>query len=154
MRSAWMLLVLMVCCAGAPALAQVNKWVDEKGRVQYGDRPPANQAQVQKPPAIPVKPRQAAPGKPLPVQPKYHVPGDPLVERMKAGEERKRREDVTQRCWRNSSGDCADPDAISELMQEEKKAAAAARKPNSREPLTADFCKRNPGVEGCLPAKK
>lgn len=153
MRSAWMLLVLMSGCAVMPALAQVNKWVDDKGRVQYGDQPPANKAQAQKPPATPAKPRQAPPGKPLPEQPKNYVPGDPLIERLKANEERQQRENVRAKCWKISADDCADPETIRQMMEQEKKAAAKAQKPNLREPLSPDFCKRNPKVEGCLPKK-
>jgi len=34
-------LVLAMLLAAAPAWAQIYKWVDEKGRVQYGEKPPA-----------------------------------------------------------------------------------------------------------------
>ena len=33
--------VLALLLAAAPAWAQIYKWVDEKGRVQYGEKPPA-----------------------------------------------------------------------------------------------------------------
>lgn len=157
MRSAYLLLGLLAVCAGTPALAQVNKWVDEKGQVQYGDRPPAKQssgaAQLQKAP--PKDPRKAAPGKPLPVQPKNYVPGDPLVQRMKENDQRKQVDRATSECWRSGGSDCDDPGAIRHKLEAEAKAKAAAakkpatQKPASREPLPADFCKRNPKVQGC-----
>jgi hypothetical protein len=37
-------LMLAVAALSAPAAAEVYKWVDEKGRVHYGDRPPTVQA--------------------------------------------------------------------------------------------------------------
>jgi len=144
------------------APAQVNKWVDENGRVQYGDRPPAKQppgtVQLQKAP--PKDTRKPAPGKPLPVQPKIYVPGDPLVQRMKENEERKQVERASSECWRSGGPDCEDQATIRHKLDEEAKARAAAakkpaaaQKPAAREPLPADFCKRNPKVEGCLPGK-
>ena len=33
--------LLALLLAAAPAWAQIYKWVDEKGRVQYGEKPPA-----------------------------------------------------------------------------------------------------------------
>jgi uncharacterized protein DUF4124 len=53
------LAVLLLLCA-APAAAQIYKWVDDKGRVQYGEKPPpgakatplrSSPAQPQQPPA-------------------------------------------------------------------------------------------------------
>jgi hypothetical protein len=38
MRQTFLVLLL----AAAPAWAQIYKWVDEKGRVQYGEKPPAS----------------------------------------------------------------------------------------------------------------
>ena len=38
MRPAFLVLLL----AAAPAWGQIYKWVDEKGRVQYGEKPPAS----------------------------------------------------------------------------------------------------------------
>ena len=35
------LAILALLLAAAPAWAQIYKWVDEKGRVQYGEKPPA-----------------------------------------------------------------------------------------------------------------
>ena len=61
MRCASMLLVLTVCCAAMPAAAQVNKWVDEKGLVQYGDKPPVGKGHVQKPPVNAPAPAKAPP---------------------------------------------------------------------------------------------
>ncbi len=153
MRCASMLLVLTVCCAAMPAAAQVNKWVDEKGRVQYGDKPPVGKGQVQKPPVNAPAPAKAPAGKPLAVQPKLHVPGDPLVARMHENEERKQREAVTAKCWTTGQEDCNEPDTIRQMMAQEKKASAAPPKPNPREPPPDDFCKRNPKVEACM-AKK
>lgn len=47
-------LTLAAVCAGTPALAQVYKWVDEKGVTQYGQRPPAdNKGQKMNLPAAP-----------------------------------------------------------------------------------------------------
>lgn len=150
MRRASMLLVMTACLAAMPVAAQVNKWVDEKGRVQYGDKPPANQAskslQTQK--SAPV----VNPKKPPP-QPKFHVPGDPLVERMRENEERRERERLTAKCWKEELGECNEAGVIYQIGQAEKKAAAAAQKPNPREPLPPDFCQRNPKVEACM-AKK
>ena len=150
MRSASMLLVLMFCCAVMPAGAQVNKWVDEKGREQSGDKPPASSAAKSLPTqkTAPV----VNPKKPPP-QPKYHVPGDPLVERMRENEERREQERLTAKCWKENLGDCNESGVIYEIRQEEKKAAAATQKPNPREPLPPDFCKRNPKVEACMPKK-
>lgn len=162
MRKVTVVSGLVMLCFVSSAYAQVNKWVDEKGQVQYGDRPPAKQSsgsvQLQKAP--PKEPRKAAPGKPLPVQPKNHVPGDPLVERMKQNEQRKQVERATSECWRSSGPDCDDQGAIREKLDAEARAKAAAakkpaaaQKPAQREPLSADFCKRNPRVEACLPKK-
>ena len=75
MRNFWMLLGVVMACAASPALAQVNKWVDEKGRVQYGDQPPTGKAVV-KPASAPKTSPVVNPNKPPP-QPKLHVPGDP-----------------------------------------------------------------------------
>lgn len=159
MRSAYILLGLLAVCAGMPALAQVNKWVDEKGQVQYGDRPPAQKSsgstQLQKAP--PSNTSKAASKKPVPlaVQPKLAVPGDPLIERMKANEERKQIESASADCWRSGGSDCDDPGAMRYKLDAEAKAKAAAakkpatQKPASREPLPADFCARNPKVQGC-----
>jgi hypothetical protein len=33
--------LLITACASLPALAQIYKWVDEKGATQYGERPPS-----------------------------------------------------------------------------------------------------------------
>jgi hypothetical protein len=156
MRRLGIVLGLIAWSLPLAAPAQVNKWVDEKGRVQYGDRPPAKQSsgavQLQKAP--PKDTRKAAPGKPLPVQPKNHVPGDPLVQRMKENEQRKQVEQASAECWRSGGPDCEDPAAMRHKLDEEAKArAAATKKPAAREPLPADFCKRNPKVEGCLPKK-
>lgn len=162
MRRLGIVLGLIAWSLPLAAPAQVNKWVDEKGRVQYGDRPPAKQSsgavQLQKAP--PKDTRKAAPGKPLPVQPRNHVPGDPLVERMKQNEERKQVERATADCWRSGGPDCDDQGAIRGKLDEEARAkaaaakkTAAAQKPAQREPLSSDFCKRNPKVEACLPKK-
>ena len=35
------LLLLVLAVAAMPAAAQIYKWVDEKGKVQYGEKPPA-----------------------------------------------------------------------------------------------------------------
>ncbi len=35
------LAILALLLVAAPAWAQIYKWVDEKGRVQYGEKPPA-----------------------------------------------------------------------------------------------------------------
>ena len=151
MRNFWMLLGVVMACAVSPALAQVNKWVDEKGRVQYGDQPPTGKTVV-KPASAPKTSPVVNPNKPPP-QPKLHVPGDPLVERLRENEERRERERLTAKCWKEELGDCNESGKIYEMKVEEKKAAAAAQKPNAREPLSPDFCKRNPKVEGCLPKK-
>lgn len=158
MRRLGIVLGLIAWSLPLAAPAQVNKWVDEKGRVQYGDRPPAKQSsgavQLQKAP--PKEPRKAAPGKPLPEQPKNHVPGDPLVERMKENEQRKQVDRATSECWRSGGADCDDQAAIRANLDAEARARAAAakkpaaaQKPAQREPLPADFCKRNPKVQGC-----
>lgn len=34
-------LLLILALAASPAWAQIYRWVDEKGRVQYGEKPPA-----------------------------------------------------------------------------------------------------------------
>jgi Domain of unknown function (DUF4124) len=147
MRAAWIMLGLFAC-AGTPALAQVNKWVDEKGRVHYGDKPPASSAagkgQAQNVP----QPKGPQKAKPLPVQPKFHVPGDPLVERMREHEERRQNERLTAECWNSGGSNCNESGTIFEMRQAETKPAPAT-KPNPREPLPADFCKRNPRVAGC-----
>jgi hypothetical protein len=156
MRKVLLLLGVMVLGAGMPAAGQVNKWVDEKGRVQYGDKPPAGKpvqsTTLQKAPA------GAKPNKPVPPQPKFHVPGDPLVQRMHDNEERRERERLTAQCWKEGVADCADSGVIDEKLMAQRKAAAAAKKaeakPAPREPLSADFCKRNPKVEGCQAGKK
>ncbi len=33
--------LLLAACIALPAAAQVHKWIDDQGRVHYGDRPPA-----------------------------------------------------------------------------------------------------------------
>lgn len=163
MRRLGIVLGLIAWSLPLAAPAQVNKWVDEKGRVQYGDRPPVQQssgaAQPQKVPT-PKQAKSTRPAKPLPVQPKNHVPGDPLVERLRQNEERKEFERLSAECWRNDGSDCNDPGALRYKREEEARAKAAAAKktaaapkPAQREPLSADFCKRNPRVEACLPKK-
>ncbi len=48
------LVALVLALAAPAAMAQVYKWVDEKGRVQYGDKPPPGaKASAVKPPAEP-----------------------------------------------------------------------------------------------------
>ncbi len=156
MRRASMLLLMTACLAAMPVAAQVSKWVDEQGRVQYGDKPPAGKpvksTTLQKAPA------GAKPNKPVPPQPKFHVPGDPLVQRLRDNEERRERERLTAKCWKEGTANCADSGIIDEMLMTERKAAAAAKKaeakPIPREPLSPDFCKRNPRVEGCQTGKK
>jgi hypothetical protein len=156
MRGVLLLLGLMVLVAGTPASAQVNKWVDEKGRVQYGDKPPPGKSV--KPTTVQKAPPGPPPKKSVPPQPKFHVPGDPLVQRMYDNEARRERERVTAQCWKQGVANCADSGIIDEILIEQRKAAAAAKKteakPIPREPLSPDFCKRNPRVEGCQPGKK
>ena len=41
MRRTELLATLILCFASAAATAEVYKWVDEQGKVHYGDRPPA-----------------------------------------------------------------------------------------------------------------
>jgi hypothetical protein len=36
-----LLLATLLLCAGAAAVADIYKWLDEQGKVHYGDRPPA-----------------------------------------------------------------------------------------------------------------
>jgi hypothetical protein len=36
----WLAAVLLIC--GDAAMADINRWIDENGRVNYGDRPPAS----------------------------------------------------------------------------------------------------------------
>lgn len=154
MRYASMLLVLAVGFAAMPAAAQVTKWVDEKGRVQYSDKPPAGNTAKSPPKSVPTQKTAPVvnPKKPPP-QPKYHVPGDPLVERMRENEERRERERLTAKCWKENLGECNEAGVIYQIGQAEKKAAAEVQKPNPREPLPPDFCKRNPKVEACMPKK-
>lgn len=151
MRNFWLFLGWLAACAVTPALAQVNKWVDEKGRVQYGDQPPTGKAAV-KPASTPKSSPAVNPNKPPP-QPRLHVPGDPLVERLKESEARRDRERLSAKCWKEERGDCNESGMIHEMKAEEKKAAATAQKANVREPLSSDFCKRNPKVEACQPRK-
>lgn len=156
MRTVLLLLGVMVLGTGTPVSAQVTKWVDEKGRVQYGDRPPADKSVKSTP--VQKAPPGAKQKKPVPPQPKFHVPGDPLVQRMYDNEARRERERVTAQCWKEGVANCADSGIIDEILMEQRKAAAAAKKkeekPIPREPLSPDFCKRNPKVEGCQPGKK
>ena len=158
MRNVWIMLALIIAGA-APALAQVEKWVDDKGRVHYGDKPPSakqsGSVQMQKAPQAPASGKASAKVKQpvaAPIQPKYAVSGDPLVARMKANEEHKQRESATASCWKYKAEDCTDPETIRVIMQADTKGAAAkpvASKPATREALPADFCKRNPRVPGC-----
>ena len=82
MRAVWMMLGLLAVCTVTPVLAQINKWVDENGRVHYGDRPPANKpsttVQIQKspPPTVQNEASSVAPGKPSAEQPKAGAAGD------------------------------------------------------------------------------
>ncbi len=55
-------LVLILALAAPVAGAQVYKWVDEKGHVQYGDKPPPGVK------ATPIEPPPAPQGKPRPPQ--------------------------------------------------------------------------------------
>jgi hypothetical protein len=55
-------LALILALAAPLALAQVYKWVDEKGRVQYGDKPPPGVK------ATPLEPPPAPQGTPSPPQ--------------------------------------------------------------------------------------
>ena len=54
-------LALILALAAPVALAQVYKWVDDKGRVQYGDKPPpgAKASAVKPPPEPQATPRPA-----------------------------------------------------------------------------------------------
>lgn len=53
------LVALVLALAAPAAMAQVYKWVDEKGRVQYGDKPPAgaNATPIEPPPVPQGQPR-------------------------------------------------------------------------------------------------
>ena len=55
------LFALIVALAAPVAMAQVYKWVDDKGHVQYGDKPPpgAKATPVAPPPGPQAKPRPA-----------------------------------------------------------------------------------------------
>ena len=134
MRNFWMLLGVVMACAASPALAQVNKWVDEKGRVQYGDQPPTGKTVV-KPASAPKTSPVVNPNKPPP-QPKLHVPGDPLVERLRENEERRVRERLAAKCWKEELGDCNESGKIYEMKVEEKK-----RLPQRRSPMPASRCR-------------
>lgn len=53
-KSRYSFLVLLLALAVPVASAQVYKWVDEKGRVHYGEKPPAgSKSSALKPPAAP-----------------------------------------------------------------------------------------------------
>lgn len=54
------LLALLLALAVPVASAQVYKWVDEKGRVHYGEKPPAgSKPSAVKPPSAPSAPAKA-----------------------------------------------------------------------------------------------
>ena len=46
MRRTELLATLVLCLASAAVTAEVYKWVDEQGKVHYGDRPPARGTQA------------------------------------------------------------------------------------------------------------
>ena len=56
---------VLAAVIAAPAAAQVHRWVDERGVVQYGDRPPAGGATTLRTPVAPPPP--AAPAAPTAV---------------------------------------------------------------------------------------
>lgn len=90
------LLTLLILLAVAPALAQVYRWVDEKGRVHYGEQPPQG---VKKTEVQGTSPGSAAPA-PAPERrdtsrgPLYAPKGDPAAEarEKKAAEDKRLRE--------------------------------------------------------------
>lgn len=154
MRKFLILLACGLCGIVFAASAQINRSVDEKGRVVYSDQPAAGNVKGGKPvlssPASGQAPQKK--GVPLAVQPTYPVYGDPLIAKMRENEERRVRERVTEECWRQKTADCTDEWAIKRMVDEDVKARVAKEpkpKPVVREPLPPDFCKRNPRVEAC-----
>lgn len=157
MRRDMMLFIVTGLLLALPAVAQVSRWVDEKGRVQYGDKPPTG-----KPAQTVVKEKSAT--QPQPAQKKFvyvpvprQDPGDPLVARMRDNEERRERERMTLVCAKGGGQDCS-RDVVTRMMKEEAEAnkkKKPAKKPEpppiKREPLTPEFCKRHPKVDGCKP---
>ena len=58
----WLRIAVLACAGFAPiAGAQVQKWVDENGKVHYGDRGPASASTVTPPPAAGGSPAAGAP---------------------------------------------------------------------------------------------
>lgn len=136
------------------AVAQITKSVDDKGRVTYTDQSAAKRGSVQRV-QVPTS-RAAQKPKALPPQPKFHVPGDPMIQRLRDNEDRKLREKAAAECWRRGADECHESDVIHNYVAEEKRrqalkptAKSAADTKPKREPLTQDFCKRNPRIDGC-----
>ncbi len=153
MKITWITLGLLAVCTAAPAPAQINKWVDENGRVHYGDRPPANKPsttiQIQKsPPTARNEAPNAATGKPSVEPPKAGAAGDPPVDPAKAQEAQKQRERLIVECKNNRGINCDNPEAVKQMQSDDTPQTAEQRRSKRNEPQS-DFCARNPKIPGC-----
>ena len=154
MRVAWVALGLLAVCAAAPVPAQINKWVDENGRVHYGDRPPANKpsttVQIQKSPPATVQNEASsvAPGKPSAEQPKAGAAGDSPIDRMKAEQAQKQRERLIAECKNNRGINCDSPEAVKQMLRDDTPQTAEQQRGQRNAP-PSDFCARNPKTPGC-----
>lgn len=153
MKIAWITLGLLAVCAAAPASAQINKWVDENGRVHYGDRPPANKpsttVQIQKsPPMATNEAPNATTGKPSVEPPKAGAAGDPQIDAVKAKEVQKQRERLIVECKNNRGINCDSPETVKQMQNEDTPLTAEQRRSQRNEPQS-DFCSRNPKIPGC-----
>ena len=66
------LIAVLALAAAAPAAADVYKWIDQEGKVHYGDTPPPNSAarrvDVRNEPVVGGKPERAPPSQQAPVE--------------------------------------------------------------------------------------
>lgn len=82
--------LLILALAGSPAWAQIYKWVDEKGRVQYGEKPPAGAK------STPLRPSQPPGGTQRPAPDVADQELDFRRRQLKRGQEEERQASQTQ----------------------------------------------------------
>ena len=134
---------LVLAAAPTPAAAQVHRWVDERGVVQYGDRPPTSGATVVRTPAAAPAPAAApttpttttsAPAKPAgapkdtSTSPRAAPAKPSITERLLAqqrvdgatalGAQSAGMQQLIANCKANRGVDCDTPQGMSKLQRE------------------------------------
>jgi hypothetical protein len=95
-------LLLLALCLPLAVEAQIYKWVDEKGRVQYGEKPPPGAK------ASTLRPEASPPSRPAPVPGTAGAPADADAEFRRRQIERRQAEEAQAQDAKRRQAQCED----------------------------------------------